>query len=280
MGHYFEVLKNYLKLTLFILLVITVFVKGVFAESLNVSTHTSVNDSGKVDIKLTIENISSKPLYHIHPMFHFHHSMAPVEMIHLLNPGEKKTIITQKHPKVIRIGSYPLVVMVQYKNFENSEESITQVHTDSFSFKESLKASIDGEIRTKTNDETSLLQILVKNKSSSFKNIRLMLLLPPDLIAESFKGMMGFTIRGGEEKYFEVPVKKIGGEESNEYPVHLMVEYGEMLKHYSGDIRGTVKFSSFLGKGFEWPHLLVFAFLLATLIQYFRKRMVTLKFLR
>ncbi len=278
MGYYLRVWKNYQTSILSILLVLTILAKGVFAEPLNISTHASVEEGGIVDIQLTIENVSGKPLYHIHPMFHFHHSMEPLEMIHLLDPGEKKTFHTKKHPKVVRIGSYPLVVMVQYKNSQDTDESITQVHTDSFSFKESLKASIEGEIRTKTIDETSLLQILVKNKSGSFKNIRLMLLLPPDLIAESFKGMMGFTIRGGEEKYFEVPVKKIGGHESYEYPVHLMVEYGEMLKHYSGDIQGTIKFSSFFGKGFEWPHLLVFAFLFFTLIQYFKKRLIAFKY--
>ena len=72
----------------------------------------------------------------------------------------------------------------------------------------------------------------------------MMLLLPPELVAEGFKGIMGLNLRPGEEKYFEVPVTKLKGKPDRGYPVHLMLEYGEVRKHFSGEIPGRVVFGA------------------------------------
>jgi hypothetical protein len=105
----------------------------------------------------------------------------------------------------------------------------------------------------------------------------MMLLLPPELIADRFQGMMGLTLRGGEEKYFEVPVRKVSGPPGGVYPVHLLVEYGELLKHYSGDIPGQINFGPVIGQGDYWPQMLVFVFLAVTLGLVFYRRYSVLK---
>ena len=71
----------------------------------------------------------------------------------------------------------------------------------------------------------------------------MMLLLPPGMVAENFNGMMGFTLRGDEKKTFEVKVKRNSNFNEDRFPVRLMVEYGEMLKHYSREIKGVIQFS-------------------------------------
>jgi len=233
--------------------------------SLEVSTRSQVSPDGHVTLSLTLKNPSNQPLFHLHPMFHFHHTMSRMPMIHRLDPGQSVTLENGKHPPVQLVGSYPVVAMVSYKQAEKASESHTNVHTDSFYFEEPKISLIEGSLKADTFKNTSLVGILLKNPSSSFKNIRMMLLLPPELSADRFQGMMGFTLRGGEEKYFEVPVRKVSGLSGGVYPVHLLVEYGELIKHYSGDIRGEINFGPVIGKGLFWPQMLVFAFLAVTL---------------
>ena len=245
--------------------------------SLHLSTRSHVAVDGAVTIALTLKNPGRQPLFHIHPMFHFHHTMSHMPMIHRLDPGQSVTLENAKHPAVRSVGSYPVVAMVSYKETEKTTESHTNVHTDSFYFEEPMASQIDGKIKVEVNEETSRVKILLKNPSSSFKNIRMMLLLPPELIADRFQGMMGLTLRGGEEKYFEVPVRKVSGLAGGVYPVHLLIEYGEMLKHYSGDIHGELDFGPVIGQGAFWPQMLVFAFLAVTLWLVFYRRFRTLK---
>lgn len=244
---------------------------------LEVSTSSQVTSEGKVTIALTLTNQGRWPLFHIHPMFHFHHTMSPMPMIHRLDPGQTVTLENAKHPSVRRAGSYPVVAMVSYKETEKATDFRTSVHTDSFYFEEPKLSLIEGNMGIDVQDDSSLVRIFLKNPSSSFKNIRLMLLLPPELTADRFQGMMGFTIRGGEEKYFEVPVRKVSGVPGGVYPVHLLVEYGEMMEHYSGDIRGQINFGPVIGQGLFWPQMLVFAFLAVTLWLAFYRRFGTLK---
>ena len=81
-----------------------------------------------------------------------------------------------------------------------------------------------------------------------------MLLLPPGMVAEKFNGMMGFTLRGNEKKNFDVTVKRGGNLDEDRFTVRLMVEYGEMLKHYSGEIKGVIQFSPFWYSVKYLPH--------------------------
>jgi hypothetical protein len=244
---------------------------------LELSTRSHVTGEGKVTIALTLKNPGDQPLFHIHPMFHFHHMMSPMPMIHRLEPGQSVTMENKKHPPVGSVGSYPVVAMVSYKEKAKAVESHTRVHTDSFYFEEPMASKIDGTIGVEVNEETSRIKILLKNPSESFKNIRMMLLLPPELIADRFKGMKGLTLRSGEEKYFEVPVRKVSGLAGGVYPVHLLVEYGELLKHYSGDIPGKIFFGPVINPGDNWPQMLVFAFIAVTLSLVFYRRFKTLK---
>ena len=70
-----------------------------------------------------------------------------------------------------------------------------------------------------------------------------MLLLPPGMVAEKFDGVMGFTLTGQSTKSFEVTVQRGPNVDEDRFPVRLMVEYGEMLKHYSREIKGFIQFS-------------------------------------
>ncbi len=244
---------------------------------LELSTRSQVSGDGKVTIALTLTNPGRQPLYHIHPMFHFHHTLSRMPMIHRLEPGQSVTLENTKHPPVRRVGSYPVVAMASYKETEKTPESHSSMHTSSFYFEEPRVSLIEGDIDVEVGEDSSRVMILLKNPSSSFKNIRMMLLLPPELTADSFQGMMGFTIRSGEEKYFEVPVRNVSGSLGGIYPVHLLVEYGEMLNHYSGDIRGEINFGPVVGKGAYWPQMLVFAFLAVTLWLAFYRRVKVLR---
>lgn len=249
-------------------------VPGISASEipLEVSTRSQVSPEGKVTIALTLKNSGRESLYHLHPMFHFHHTMSRMPVIHRLNPGQSVTLENTQHPPVRIVGSYPVVAMVRYQETEKDSESHTSVHTDSFYFEERMPSLVKGEIGSDVNEDTSQVKILLRNPSSSFKNVRLMLLLPPELVAEQHKGILGFTLRGGEEKYFEVPVRKVSGLQGGVYPVHLLVEYGELMKHYSGDIAGQINFGPVIGRGAFWPQMLVFAFLAATLGMVFYRR--------
>jgi hypothetical protein len=234
-------------------------------NSLDLSTKSHVNGEGKVTIALTVKNSGRQPLFHIHPMFHFHHAMSPMPKIHRLAPGQSVTLENKKHPDVGLVGSYPVVAMVRYKETEKAAESRTSMHIDSFFFEEPKVSQIEGALVAKAGEDSSQVRISLKNPSPAFKNIRMMLLLPPELTADRFKGMKGFTIRAGEEKSFDVPVRKTSGPPGGVYPVHLLVEYGGMQRHYSGDIRGEINFGPVSGQGPLWPQMLVYVFLAVTL---------------
>jgi hypothetical protein len=232
---------------------------------LDLSTKSHVNDDGKVTIALTLKNSGRQSLFHIHPMFHFHHTMSPMPMIDRLDPGQSVTLENKKHPDVWLVGSYPVVARVSYKETEKAEEFRTSMHIDSFYFEEPKVSQIEGDLVAEVGEDSSHFRISLKNPSPAFKNIRMMLLLPPELSADRFQGMKGFTMRAGEEKSFEVPVRKTSGPPGGVFPVHLLVEYGGMQRHYSGDIRGEINFGPMTGQGAFWPQMLVFVFLAGTL---------------
>lgn len=212
-------------------------------QPLVLSTNTSVTEDGRVQIYITVKNIGRKTLYDVQPMIHFHHTMAMMPKIAKLEPHQKITLENGNHPPVLRSGRYPLVIMTQHK--ENSRmESHTHIHTDSFYFREQVESAIDGKIKSFVNGDESLLDIFLKNNSASFKNIRLMLLLPPGLMADGLGQMMGLTIRGGQEKNIKVAIKRKEGSAAEIYPIHLLIEYGEMLNHYTGDVSGEIDFRS------------------------------------
>ena len=233
-----------MKITVFFSFIFVLFSLVVANEQpLVLFTNTSVTEDGKVRIHLTLKNSGQRTLYEIQPMIHFHHTMAMMSRIVQLEPGQKITLENNEHPQVLRSGRYPLVIMSQYKTNSRMKPH-TQIHTDSFFFREQVDSAIDGKITATLNGDESLLEILLKNNSDSFKNIRLMLLLPPGLMTEELGQMMGFTIRGGQEKNIKVAVKRKEGSPSSIYPIHLLIEYGEMLKHYTGNIGGEIDFRS------------------------------------
>ena len=92
-----------------------------------------------------------------------------------------------------------------------------------------------------------------------------MLLLPPGIETEDFSGTMGFTLYGGEEKNFEVRLFRRGDQGQDRFPVRLMIEYGEMLKHYSGEINGTVRFSPTWYSAKYMPHFTALAVMVVVL---------------
>ncbi|MEE9258692.1 MAG: hypothetical protein V3U37_04030 [Nitrospinaceae bacterium] len=243
---------------------------------LQVATETHVADDGTVRVHLTLKNASRNPLFNIIPMFHFHHTMSMMPKIIRLEPGQGITLENADHPPVMRTGRYPLVVMVKYQDAPRAKEFFSRIHTDSFYFREPVESVIEGEIRSSTQSGGALMNVFLKNTSPSLKNVRMMLLLPPGLVAESFQGVMGFTLRGGEEKSFEIAVRKLSGSRAGTYPVHLMVEYAEMLKHYSGEVRADIVF------GQEWNattlalHLTLILLFAIALIYLYRKRKETL----
>jgi len=215
----------------------------VMGQPIKVSINSDVNEKGQVALDLTLENTGSNPVFHVHPMFHFHHSMSMMTAIRELGPGQKITLENDKHPPVLRVGTYPISASVKYNTLLDGGDSKTVLQTDSFYFKEPVHSQIGGSIQSSGGPDSSDLKILLKNQSGSLKNIRMMLLLPPGMVAEKFNGMMGFTLRGGEEKRFEVKVRRGSDLDEDRFPVRLMVEYGEMLKHYSGEIEGIIQFS-------------------------------------
>ena len=226
---------------------------------LSVTTKSQVDDEGRVTVFLTLKNSSSQTLFHIHPMFHFHHTNAMLPMIPKLLPGKSVTLENTDHPAVIRAGRYPLVVMASFKSQKGQSVPTTILHTDSFYYQEPVESVVDGRIESTVESGESFLNVLLQNNSQGLKNVRMMLLLPPGVIAENFKGMMGFTLRGGEKKSFQVPVEQTKGSLSGSYPVHLMIEYGEKLKHYTGEIRGRIQFGPVLNPDTLALHLAAIA---------------------
>ena len=241
-------------------------------QGLVVSTNTLVTDSGGVHIQLTLINRGKSAIYDVQPMIHFHHTMAMMSKIVQLDPGQRITFENEDHPIVLRSGRYPLVIMTNYKLMKK-EKSHTQIHMDSFYFREELESSIAGEIYSTGNSNESFLEITLKNNSESFKNIRLMLLLPYGLIADELGQMMGLTIRGGQEKRIKVGVKLKEGALARVYPVHLMIEYGEMLNHYTTEVASKVDFRSFQERTAIIPALGALVVLIVMIaIVYFRKK--------
>ena len=258
---------------IFLFLFIFNFIPLVLADSqqLIITTNTLVTEEGKVRIHLTLQNNGQRTLYDVQPMVHFHHTMAMMSKIVQLEPGRKVMLENDDHPPVLRSGRYPLVIMTQYKT-DLRIEPHTHIHTDSFYFREQVESAIDGKIITTLNGDESLLDISLKNNSTSFKNIRLMLLLPPALVADELTQMMGFTIRGGQEKNIKVAVKRKKGSPAIIYPVHLLVEYGEMLNHYTENISGEVDFRSIQERTAVIPALGAILFLIGAIFlrSYFR----------
>ena len=229
--------------SLFLLILVVIFSTPALGQPLQLSIDSNVSQKGQVHLALTIKNTGSKPVFHIHPMFHFHHSMSMMTAIRELGPGQSISLENDKHPPVLRVGTYPISAKVRYKTLFEGGESKTILHTDSFYFEEPVKSQIGGSIQSSGGPASSNLKIMIQNNSGSLKNVRMMLLLPPGMIAEKFNGMMGFTLRGNEKTNFDVTVKRGENLDENRFPVRLIVEYGEMLKHYSGEIRGTMQFS-------------------------------------
>jgi len=258
----------------FLLLSGLIFPQSVFANDslLQVSTKSQVDARGGVTVFLTLKNTASKPLFHIHPMFHFHHTNVMLPMIPKLEPGQTVTLENNDHPTVMRAGRYPLVAMAHYKSEKEQSVASTVLHTDSFYFQEPVVSVVEGRIESSVESGGSVLNVLLQNNSQALKNVRMMLLLPPGLIAESFKGMMGFTLQGGERKFFQVPVAQAEGSLSGSYPVHLMIEYGEKLKHYSGEIRGRIEFGPVLDQGTLGFHLAVMIVMSLGLYLAYRKK--------
>ena len=238
------------------------------AQPLVVSIHSEGDDAGNVKLALTLKNAGSRPIYHVHPMFHFHHSMSMMSKIMHLNPGQSITLENDRHPPVMLVGRYPLTAMVEYWTLPDGGIKQSVLYTDSFFFKEPVESKVEGSLESATDSESSVLKVFLQNRSESLKNIRMMLLLPPGLETEEFKGVMGFTLRGGEKKNFTVRVFRRKNHGQDRFPVRLMIEYGEMLKHYSREINGTVRFSPGWYSVEYKRHFTALAFMVLVLLGY------------
>jgi hypothetical protein len=258
-----------------ICLVLSAVLTGVVLESpawakpLDIFIHSEVDDAGNVKLLLTLKNSGYKPVYHIRPMFHFHHSMSMMSKIMRLNPGQSITLENDKHPPVMRVGRYPLTAMVDFWIQPNGGIKQSVLFTDSFFFKESLVSKVEGKLESVTDLDSSILKVFLHNRSKSLKNIRMMLLLPPSIEAKDFAGVMGFTMRGGEAKNFDIRVFRRKNLEQDRFPVRLMIEYGEMLKHYSSEVNGTVRFSPVWYSMKYMPHFTVLALMALILLGYY-----------
>lgn len=263
----------YLKLSIILLAVLAgvMPIRYAHAQPLEVSIQNQVDDAGNVKLALTLKNAGSQPIYHVHPMFHFHHSMSMMSKIMRLYPGQSVTLENDKHPPVMRVGRYPLTAMVEYLTHPNSGTRQSVLATDSFFFKEPVVSKVEGNMESVTDLDSSILKVFLQNRSQSLKNIRMMLLLPPGIETEDFSGTMGFTLYGGGEKNFEVRIFRREDQEQDRFPVRLMIEYGEMLKHYSGEINGTVRFSPTWYSAEYMQHFTVLAFMALILLGYYYK---------
>ena len=69
-------------------------------------------------------------------------------------------------------------------------------------------------------------------------------------------------------------VKRKKGSSAIVYPVHLLVEYGEMLNHYTGEISGEIDFRPILERTAIIPALGAILFLTGAILlrSYFRTR--------
>ncbi|MFQ5449204.1 MAG: hypothetical protein ACE5E9_01165 [Nitrospinaceae bacterium] len=215
--------------------------------------------AGSVSVWLTLKNAGNRPIFNIHPRLQFHHTQSMMSRIVKLEPGQSITLENTEHPPVLRVGRYPLVARVSYRKSPTDAVPLSLIHTGSFYFQEPVESVIQGRIDSSVEPRGALLRVRLINNSTALKNVRMMLLLPPGLIAKSFRGMMGVTLRGGEQKNFTVPVQKSADSREGGYPVHLMIEYAEMVKHYTGEIRGRIHFGTVWDSGAYGPHLAVIA---------------------
>lgn len=238
------------------------------AQPLSVSIQNQVDDAGNVKLELTLKNSGAEPVYHVHPMFHFHHSMSMMTKIMRLDPGQSITLENEKHPPVMRVGRYPLTAMVEYWLEPDGGTKQSILVTDSFFFKEPVVSEVDGSLKSKTDMDSSILKVFLQNRSESLKNIRMMLLLPPGIEAQDFSGIVGFTMRGGESREFDIRVFRRENQEQDRFPVRLMIEYGEMLKHYSEEINGSVRFSPVWYSVKYFPHITALVIMVLVLLGY------------
>ena len=243
----------------------------VYAQSLDVSIQNQVDENGNILLALTLKNSGSRTIYRLHPMFHFHHSMSMMSKVMRLDPGQSILLENDKHPPVTLVGRYPLMAMVEYWTLPKNGIKKTIVATDSFFYKERLVSKIEGNLESVTDSGSSIIKVFLQNRSESLKNVRMKLLLPPGLKTTEFEKMMGFTIRGGEEKQFEVRVFRNENQGQDRFPVQLMVEYGEMLKHYSREIKGIVRFSPDWYSIKYMPHISALALMILFLLGYYYK---------
>ena len=98
---------------LFLLILFIVSPNSVLGQPLQVFVNSDVGENGQVGLALTMKNAGSKPIFHIQPMFHFHHSMSMMTAIQELGPGQSITLENDKHPPVLRIGRYPISARVK-----------------------------------------------------------------------------------------------------------------------------------------------------------------------
>jgi hypothetical protein len=262
-------LMNVYMSSLFVLILVAIFSTPALGQPLQVLIDSNVSQKGQVHLALTIKNIGSKPVFHIQPMFHFHHSMSMMSAIRELRPGQSITLENDKHPPVLRVGKYPISARVKYKTLFEGGKNKTILHTNSFYFEESVRSQVGGSIKSSGSPTTSNLNIMIQNHSDALKNVRMMLLLPPGMIAEKFNGMMGLTLRGNEKTTFDVTVKRGENLDEDHFSVRLIVEYGEMLKHYSEEIRGTMQFSPSWYSAKYLPHFTAFIVLGLILIGFY-----------
>jgi len=99
----------------FIIFLFSISLASAKEQELIVSTNTLVADSGSVHIQLTLINRGKSTIYDVQPMIHFHHTMAMMSKIAQLDPGQSITLENKDHPKVLRGGRYPLVIMTNYR---------------------------------------------------------------------------------------------------------------------------------------------------------------------
>ena len=88
---------------------------------------------------------------------------------------------------------------------------------------------------------------------------------------------MGFTIHGEQQRYFEIPVKKRNGAPSGDYPVHLVIEYGELQKHYAAEITGQIIFPITWTEVTLWNHLALAGFLCFMVFLFYRRKTALLE---
>ena len=131
-----------------ILMLFVVFPNMALGQPIQVSIASDVNEKGQVGLALTLENVGSHSVFHVHPMFHFHHSMSMMTAIRELRPGQKITLENNEHPPVLRVGTYPISAMVKYKTLLEEGEGKTILHSDTFYFKEPVQSQIGGSIKS------------------------------------------------------------------------------------------------------------------------------------